>query len=295
MFMFIVSTYSIIPKVKSHLIDNYHWPLRSHFILPVINDWFAEICVWQAQAYLRLVEATLSMDLLTKIPLWLIKTVLSGGLWTKTLLWLVEAALTVEPLSHSAGTFPRSTPGWISLTCLVPACLFEDKPDISNPEHDVYKAKNLEVEKETGVNGLCYPAVFQWFVSRLDTYRRCIKTWPERLLGSCAFVLWSSAGWDEQKHLCWVCGHLDIRNCFGPVTTADQPHEREDDCNKKILQDKIQETWRNEVTSGIKVVNWMCFMSHQHNSCWDIRGVFVKGLNSLTTSGPLLFLRYLFW
>lgn len=175
MFMFIVSTYSIIPKVKSHLIDNYHWPLRSHFILPVINDWFAEICVWQAQAYLRLVEATLSMDLLTKIPLWLIKTVLSGGLWTKTLLWLVEAALTVEPLSHSAGTFPRSTPGWISLTCLVPACLFEDEPDISNPEHDVYKAKNLEVEKEKQmacVIQLCFSGSFLDWIPTADVLRR---------------------------------------------------------------------------------------------------------------------------
>lgn len=175
------------------------------------------------------------MDLLTKPPLWLIKTVLSGGLWIKTLLWLVEAAFTVEPLSHFTGAFPRSTPGWISLTCLVPACFFEDKPDISNPEHDIYEAKNLEVEKRTGVNGLCYSVVFRWFIWWLNTYHRCIKTWPERLLISRAFVLWSSAGWDEQKHLCWVCHHLDIRKSFGPATTADQPHEGEHDCNKKIL------------------------------------------------------------
>lgn len=77
--------------------------------------------------------------------------------------------------------------------------------------------------------------VFQCFICQLDTYRRCIKTWPEGLLGSRAFVLLSSAGWDEQKHLCWVCSCLDIRKSFGPATTADQPHEGEDDCNNKIL------------------------------------------------------------
>lgn len=180
-----------------------------------------------------LFEAILTVDLLSKLPLWLIKTVLSEGLWAKTLLWLVKAALTVEPLSHSAGTFPRSNPGWISLTCLVPACFFEDKPDISNPEHDVHKAKNLEVKEATGVKSLYYLGVLPWY--HLVTHHRCIKTWPERLLGSCAFVLRCSAGWDEQKHLCWVCSHLDIRKTFGPATAADQPQDREDDCDKKIL------------------------------------------------------------
>ena len=77
--------------------------------------------------------------------------------------------------------------------------------------------------------------VFRCFICRLNTYRGCIETWPARLLDNCAFVLLSSAGWEEQKHLCRVCGRLDIRKSFGPAAAADQPHEGEGEGNKKIL------------------------------------------------------------
>lgn len=105
--------------------------------------------MWQAQA-------RLSVDLLIKPRLGLVHTVLSGGLRTKTLLRQVKAALAVETLPHVAASFPRSASSWIPLTCLVPARLFEDKPDVSNPEHGVYETENLEAEKRTGVNGFCY-------------------------------------------------------------------------------------------------------------------------------------------
>lgn len=105
--------------------------------------------MWQAQAHVGLLDARLSVDLLTKPHIGLVHTVL-------TLLRQVEAALAVETLPHVAASFPRSAPSWIPLTCLVPARLFEDKPDVSNPEHGVYETKNLEAEKRTGVNGFCY-------------------------------------------------------------------------------------------------------------------------------------------
>lgn len=84
------------------------------------------------------------MCLLVSTPPGLIETVLSNQLWALTLLRQVEAALTVEPLPHLAGAFPGGGPGGVSLTRLVPACLFEDEPDVTDPEHDVYKSKDLQ-------------------------------------------------------------------------------------------------------------------------------------------------------
>lgn len=111
--------------------------------------------MWQAQARVGLLDARLSVDLLIVPRLGLVHTVLSGGLWTKALLRQVKAALAVETLPHVAASFPRSAPSWIPLTHLVPARLFEDKPDVSNPEHSVYETKNLKAEKKMGVNGFC--------------------------------------------------------------------------------------------------------------------------------------------
>lgn len=75
---------------------------------------------------------------------------------------------------------------------------------------------------------------------------------------------------------------------------------------RKSCSEKEQvENIKKRSHTPIKILNAMCFMSlkHRHNhtlfslsnSCWDIRGVFVEGINSLTTSGPLLYFRYLFW
>lgn len=83
------------------------------------------------------------MSLLVNTPLGLIETVLSDQLRALTLLRQVEAALTVEPLPHLAGAFPGGGPGGVSLTRLVPARLFEDEPDVPDPEHYVYKPKDL--------------------------------------------------------------------------------------------------------------------------------------------------------
>ncbi len=46
--------------------------------------------------------------------------------------------------------------------------------------------------------------------------------------------------------------------------------------------------------TGDNMVTLKCFLSQKQKSCWDIRGFF-GGKNSLTTSGPLLFFRYLSW
>lgn len=84
------------------------------------------------------------MSLLVNTPPGLIETVLSDQLRALTLLRQVEAALTVEPLPHLAGAFPGGGPGGVSLTRLVPARLFEDEPDVPDPEHNVYKSKDLQ-------------------------------------------------------------------------------------------------------------------------------------------------------
>lgn len=95
----------------------------------------------------------------------LIETALSGELGTVTLVRLLEAAPNVQTLPHFTVAFPRSTSGWISLTCLVPACLFEDKPNIANPEDNIYETKNLE-EEGTEVSFLFDP--FVCFSAQLD-------------------------------------------------------------------------------------------------------------------------------
>lgn len=94
------------------------------------------------------------MRLLSESPLRLVETVLSGGLRTETLLREVEAALAVQPLTHLAGPFPGGAPGRVSLACFVPASLFEDKPDVSNPEDHVDETENLEREERFRCRGL---------------------------------------------------------------------------------------------------------------------------------------------
>lgn len=83
------------------------------------------------------------MDALVPSPPGLTETLLSDQLWAHTLVRQIEAALAVEPLPHLAGALPGGAPGGVSPTHLVPARLFEDKPDVPHPECDVYKSKDL--------------------------------------------------------------------------------------------------------------------------------------------------------
>lgn len=84
------------------------------------------------------------------------EAVLSDQLGAQTLLRQVEAALAVQPLPHLAGAFPGGAPDGVSPTHLVPARLFEDEPDVPDPERRVYKSKDLQGRRglRAGVSGL---------------------------------------------------------------------------------------------------------------------------------------------
>lgn len=110
------------------------------------------------------------MDPLVASPPGLTETVLSDQLRAQTLLRQVEAALAVQPLSHLAGAFPGGAPGGVSPTRLVPARLFEDKPEVPDPEHDVYKSKDLQGDGKTGRSEWAW--VYVWVPRGLKTHHR---------------------------------------------------------------------------------------------------------------------------
>lgn len=114
----------------------------------------------------------MSLDLLIKVPLRQSQTVLSVE--TKTVIRQVKAAFAVEPFSHFTWTFPRSTSGWVPLTGLVPASLFEDKPDVPRPEENVYKPKNLPEQKwgHVGMDCFTYSRLLVDWIHTADVLRR---------------------------------------------------------------------------------------------------------------------------
>ena len=50
----------------------------------------------------------------------------------------------------------------------------------------------------------------------------------------------SSAGSDEQEHLGWVCGRLDVGQSLGPWASTDKPRHGENHCDNEILFSKIE-------------------------------------------------------
>lgn len=89
-----------------------------------------------------------------------------------------------------------------------------------------------------------------------------------------ALVGWGFAGGDEELHLVWIGGHFDVRESLGPGRGADQPHEGEDDRHHEVLEKKNRGGPREGGNGG---------------------AVVTQEETALTTSGPRLFSRYLFW
>ena len=72
------------------------------------------------------------------------------------------------------------------------------------------------------------------------THHWCVQTGPDGLMGDRAYVGLGSAGIDEQEHLGWVCGRLDVGQNLCPRASTDKPRQGENHCDDEILFGKIE-------------------------------------------------------